>query len=44
MKIRFLGASEMVTGSCYLVETDTFSFIVDAGMFQGNDIEKYNYE
>ncbi len=44
MKIRFLGASEMVTGSCYLVETDTCSFIVDAGMFQGNDIEKYNYE
>jgi len=34
----------MVTGSCYLVETDTCSFIVDAGMFQGNDIEKYNYE
>ena len=35
MKLTFLGASRQVTGSCFLVETDTFRFIVDCGMFQG---------
>lgn len=35
MNITFLGGAKTVTGSCYLVETDKTSFIVDCGMFQG---------
>ncbi|MEI6886811.1 MAG: MBL fold metallo-hydrolase [bacterium] len=44
MKIHFIGASGTVTGSCYLIETEKTKIIVDAGMFQGDDVEKYNYE
>lgn len=35
MQITFLGAAGEVTGSCFLVETATTSFVVDCGMFQG---------
>ena len=35
MKLTFLGAAREVTGSCYLVETDTVRFLVDCGMVQG---------
>jgi metallo-beta-lactamase family protein len=35
MKLTFLGASRQVTGSCFLVESDSLRFIVDCGMFQG---------
>ncbi|MEY2115841.1 MULTISPECIES: MBL fold metallo-hydrolase RNA specificity domain-containing protein [Rhodanobacter] len=35
MQITFLGAAREVTGSCFLVETSTTSFLVDCGMFQG---------
>lgn len=35
MKMTVLGAAREVTGSCYLVETDTVRFLVDCGMVQG---------
>jgi len=35
VKLTFLGASGEVTGSCYLVDTGAFKFLIDCGMFQG---------
>ncbi len=34
-KLHFLGASETVTGSKYLIETPDINIMVDCGMFQG---------
>jgi metallo-beta-lactamase family protein len=34
-RIRFLGAADTVTGSRYLVETDSARLLVDCGLFQG---------
>lgn len=44
MKIRFLGATRTVTGSCYLVSTERARFLVDCGLFQGIGVEDRNYE
>lgn len=40
----FLGASGMVTGSCYLLTCGETKILIDCGMFQGNKVieEKYN--
>ena len=45
MKITFLGATKMVTGSNFLVEGAGKKFLVDCGMYQGsNNEEMRNHE
>lgn len=45
MKVKFLGASRIVTGSNILVETENEKFLIDCGMFQGSkELEKRNWE
>ncbi len=44
MKITFLGATKMVTGSNFLVEAAGKKFLVDCGMFQGKaELDEENY-
>ncbi len=40
MRITFLGAARMVTGSSFLLEHDGFSILVDLGLPQGSDEER----
>ncbi|MCR4401287.1 MAG: MBL fold metallo-hydrolase [Firmicutes bacterium] len=43
MRLEFVGATRTVTGSCHYVQTGVTEFIVDCGMFQGDDeIQKLN--
>lgn len=37
MRLTFLGAAGMVTGSCYLLEAGGLRVMVDCGMFQGKE-------
>ena len=44
MKIKFYGASQTVTGSCYIIEANGRRFGVDCGLYQGNaETEKRNW-
>lgn len=41
--LTFLGATGQVTGSCYLLETDSSRILLDCGLFQGSkETEKQN--
>jgi metallo-beta-lactamase family protein len=42
MKLRFLGATRKVTGSCYNLVGDGLQILVDCGMNQGKDAEELN--
>jgi len=44
MKISFLGANRLVSGSCYLIQTKYKKFLIDCGLFRGNElISRLNY-
>ncbi|MZP28729.1 MBL fold metallo-hydrolase [Heliobacterium undosum] len=44
MKLRFLGAAQTVTGSCYLIDTGKTKLLVDCGLYQGpKEIKERNY-
>jgi len=42
MKIRFLGAARVVTGSCYHLSTGDTQILVDCGMYQGKNSDEIN--
>lgn len=42
MKLRFLGATRTVTGSCMYLETGTIKALIDCGLYQGNNSLELN--
>ncbi len=44
MKISFLGANRLVSGSCFLIQTKYKKFLVDCGLFRGDEtITRLNF-
>jgi len=44
MKLKFFGAAQNVTGSCYLVEADGTRILVDCGLYQERDLKPRNWD
>ncbi len=42
--VKFLGAAQNVTGSCYLLEIDNKRILIDCGLYQERDFKKRNWE
>ena len=44
-KVKFLGASGVVTGSKFLIETSEKNILIDCGMFQGlKELRELNWK
>ncbi len=44
VKLKFLGAAQNVTGSCYLLEIGNSRILIDCGLYQERAFKKRNYE
>jgi metallo-beta-lactamase family protein len=45
LKLQFIGAAKMVTGSCYLLEVNQHKILIDCGLYQGSRaIRERNYQ
>lgn len=44
MKLKFCGASKIVTGSSYFLTENGISFLIDSGLFQGEKEKIFNYK
>lgn len=44
MKLQFCGATKMVTGSCFHLDTGHHKILVDCGMFQGREHRGHNLD
>lgn len=44
MKLKFFGAVQNVTGSCYLVEANSTRILVDCGLYQERDLKTRNWD
>ncbi len=42
MRLKFLGGTRTVTGSCFKIECNDLKFLVDCGLYQGEDSEEIN--
>ena len=40
LRLRFHGAAQGVTGSCFALETDRARILIDCGLFQGSKTER----
>ena len=44
IKLKFFGAAKNVTGSCYLLETDSSRILIDCGMYQERALRGRNWD